>query len=169
MNTFLHNQFNFRKSPGEHAYDEHAVIILKPGFEAEHKTYISSYLAKQSLSIEREEELALSAEDVLVIYNDIFRYSDNDVSFGVEWKARKLDYMQSGPSLFYIVKGANAQALCEMLKYSMRDAYGKLSIPDRLLNDPEYDDLVTRNIIHVVDAIETEVALWFISQRTSQQ
>lgn len=165
VNTPIANQLAFRSEPKTQSQYEHAVLILKPGFTDVYKNMVEEYLASNSLQIVNVQNLAMNTDQVFAIYNDIFRYSHGDTKYGVGWKQRKLDYMISGESLIYTISGDNAQALCENLKYKMRDTFGKMSVPNRELTDIEFEKLAIKNIIHVVDEPETEVALWLFSPR----
>jgi hypothetical protein len=68
--------------------------------------------------------------------------------------------MQSGKSQIILVCGVSAQQKCERIKYKIRDKFGKLSVPDRRLDDESFEYLAIKNIIHAVDKDEIEIALW---------
>lgn len=152
-------QYNFRRDPSSHANDELAVLILKPGFTPEYVKEVQTFVNKNQLELTYENDFQFDHHSTLALYNDIFRFSDKDIMFGYDWKDRKLAYMISEPSHVFIVRGRNAQSQGEAFKYKMRDAYGKLSVPDKKLTNNEFEELAIKNIIHVVDASETEIAL----------
>lgn len=158
-NKLLEHQYNFRRDPSIYAEDELVVIVLKPGFTSKHKEEVLDFVNSNKLKLIHDADFQFDPNSTLALYNDIFKFSDKDIMFGYKWKDRKLDYMVSGQSHFYIARGRNAQSLGEVFKYKMRDAYGKLSVPDKKLSNDEFEELAIKNIIHVVDASETEIAL----------
>jgi hypothetical protein len=160
----LELQFEFRKNPTHNLENELAVIILKPDFTVEQQKMLADFINQHSLEVVCERRVTLSYEAVLAVYNDIYRFNTNDIQFGHSWKHRKLDYMRSGESQISIVRGRNAQSLSEELKYRMREDYGKLSVPDKKLDGDEFEELAIKNVIHVVDATETEVAIWLFAK-----
>lgn len=159
----LGHQYNYRRDPSAHAEDELAIIILKPGFTDEHHEKVTIFCAQNNLELVRHNDFQFDPTSTLALYNDIFRFSENDIRFGYDWKARKLAYMTSGPSRIYIVRGKDARPLSEAFKYELRDTYGKLSVPDRALNNDEFEELAIKNIVHVVDGADIEVALWLLA------
>lgn len=100
-----------------------------------------------------------STEKRLLQSTDIFRFDDKDLTFGIDWKKRKLEYMTSSKSAVFILKGEGSQTLSEQFKYILRDKYKKLSVPAKKLDNEEFDELAIKNLIHVVDEGYTEVAL----------
>lgn len=156
----LHQQLGFHRNLNSNVDKELAVIVMKPGFQSEHINHLYDFLAQDKLKIVFQTSKTLTPHEVLAIYNDIFRFNDTDLLFGLEWKKRKLKYMTSGDSLIHIVQGKNAQAVCEKFKYKLRDRFNKLSVPDKKLSNDEFEELAIKNLVHVVDAGETEIAIW---------
>ncbi|PJE65165.1 hypothetical protein COU91_02935 [Candidatus Saccharibacteria bacterium CG10_big_fil_rev_8_21_14_0_10_47_8] len=159
QDKLLASQFNYRKDPSKYAGFEHAIIILKPNYSSKHVEHLTKFVNDNNLEISYQTKYQFNRDAVLVIYNDIFRFNDNDILFGTDWKTRKLLYMISSISGVYVIRGENAQSLCETFKYLLREQYGKLSIPDKKLGGDEFEKLAIKNIIHVVDTDETELAI----------
>lgn len=155
----LEHQYKYRQDPSINADAEIAIIILKPGFTLKQNKEVLSFINLSGLKLLYETDFQFDAMSTLALYNDIFRFNDKDIVFGYQWKDQKLIYMLSGPSYVYIVQGRRAQALAESFKYKLRNSYGKLSVPDKQLSSVEFNELAIKNIIHVVDTNETEIAL----------
>ena len=155
----LEHQFKYRRDPSINADSEMAIIILKPGFTLKQKDEVSSFISHSGLRLLHETDFQFDAKSTLALYNDIFRFNDQDIVFGYQWKDQKLMYMLSGLSRVYIIQGRSAQSLAESFKYKLRNTYGKLSVPDKRLSSAEFGELAIKNIIHVVDTNETEIAL----------
>lgn len=159
IRELLENQYNFRRDSSRYANQEISILILKPNFITKQQKEIINFIASNNLELMQEGDFKFDTKSTLALYNDIFRFSDQDVLFGYDWKDQKLEYMISDLSYYYIVRGLNAQSLSGAYKYKMREAYGKLSIPDKKLKSGQFEELAIKNIIHVVDASETEIAL----------
>lgn len=163
IKELLDDQSSFRRDPLTYSDLETAVLILKPGFEPEHVRKVDKFIRDNKLKALYQTDLKFDSKSIVALYNDIFRFNTNDNLFGYEWKKRKLKYMTCGPSRIYIVRGRGVLALSEAFKYEIRSAYGKLSVPDKMLNLDEFEELAIKNLIHVVDSDETEIALWLLS------
>lgn len=161
--ALVQSQLNLRKVHPEHLSDERAVVLLKPGYKRTHRKQLLEFAKRHDFTVEVVKIVTLSAESTLAIYSDIYRFSSKDIVFGVEWKKRKLAYMTSAPSEVFVLRGENCQLLCEQFKEELRKKYGKLSVPEKPLSANEFEELAIKNIIHVVDATDTEVILWLLT------
>ncbi|MEI6054312.1 MAG: hypothetical protein WCQ49_03020 [Candidatus Saccharibacteria bacterium] len=160
MNDYLSQQLTFRSNPSNNPEAELAVLIIKPDFTSEHFLLIKNMLSDNRIKIVEQIDIALKRDQILAVYNDIFRFTPNDILFGAGWKKRKLEYMLSGSSRILLVSGSDAQQICEKIKYDIRNQFGKLSVPDKQLDDNTFEELAIKNIIHAVDKDEIEIALW---------
>jgi hypothetical protein len=157
---YINQLLIFRSDPSLHPEYELAVALLKPDFTPEHEDILLSKAAENYLQVIKHIDIILTIDQVIAIYNDIFRFSNNDIMFGIEWKKRKLHYMASDTSRIYLLQGKNAQQICEQIKYEIREQFKKLSVPNRKLNDEKFEELAIKNIIHVVDKDETDIPIW---------
>ena len=155
----LEHQYKYRREPSMYADLEIAIIILKPGFTLRQAEEVEHFISLRGLKLLHETTFQFDTKSTLALYNDIFRFNDEDTVFGYQWKDQKMMYMSSGKSHVYVIQGRNAQAQAESFKYTLRDAYGKLSVPDKKLSSIEFNERAIKNIIHVVDSHETEIAL----------
>ena len=162
IQELLSSQYDFRRDPVLYAHKEHAIVILKPDYTDTHIDKVQNFIAFNKLELLHSAERVFGSADTIALYGDIFRFNTNDIIFGYGWKERKLTYMISGSSWIFIVRGYNAQSLCETFKYKMRNEYGKLSVPDKKLSGAEFEELAIKNVIHVVDTEETETVLWLL-------
>lgn len=161
--VLLQQQFSFRLNPLANAEKELSILVIKPGFKVEFIQKVHDFITLNKLKLICEYDFLFDKSSLLAIYNDIYRFTNNDIKFGLEWKQRKIVYMTSESSRIFIVSGPNAQSLSEAFKYRIRDKYKKLSIPDRKLSPDEFEELAIKNIIHVVDESDIEVALWLLT------
>ena len=161
-------QHGFRKDPLKYAHNELAIVILKPDYTKAHKQEVKKFINEHKLTIESEGTIILDTFRTLALYNDIFKFNSQDILFGYTWKDQKLAYMTSGNSYYYILRGKNAQSYCETFKYAMREKHSKLSIPEKKLNTQEFEDLAIKNLIHVVNTHETEIAIRLLSTELSE-
>jgi nucleoside diphosphate kinase len=159
MKKLIVEQLEYRRDPKKNRSDEHAVIILKPEYRREYISEVIDFLVKNDLQNVYQKVITFSKEAIIAVYYDIFKFTDKDLIYGVNWKKRKLDYMSSGKSIVFIIKGKNSQQLSKKFKYELRAKYKKLSIPSKKLTNKQFDELAIKNIIHVVDDSDTEVAI----------
>lgn len=157
----LNKLIAYRTKP-EASDDELAIIILKPGYRREHVQSLLSFIEEESLEILLERNQKLNKQEIIALYGDIYRFDKNDVKFGLSWKEQKMKYMSSGLSRIYILSGKNTQLLSSDFKRRLRENYGKLSIPPKKLTEEEFIEVAIKNIIHVVDDTEIEVAIWLL-------
>ncbi len=159
MRKYLEQLQRYRTDPGRYACDELAIIIIKPNSTPESCSEIMNLIAENKLEVIKTVHTTLTKAKVLAVYNDIFRFNENDLLFGIGWKDRKMKYMTSNPVEAVLVQGIYAQQKAENIKYIIRQHYGKLSVPNTKLDDDTFEELAIKNIIHVVDSDETDISL----------
>ena len=159
MNKYINQLYKFRSNPAKYDDNELAIVIIKPNSTQKSRKKIINNIIENGLIIIRSVTRRLLKAEVIAIYNDIFRFNESDLLFGASWKNQKLEYMMSGESEILLIQGKNAQQKAENIKYEVRKNFGKLSVPDKKLDDKTFEDLAIKNIIHVVDADETDISL----------
>ncbi len=139
------------------------VTIFKPGYTNEHLARFKEFCLVQELVVVEElPEGNLVKESVIALYPKVFSFSDKDIEFGVEWKQRVIDYLTSGPVKIFIVTGKESTEKLRRFKYQMREENNKITNPEQVMTQKDFDEQVIKNLIHVIDEEEIPNFLWLI-------
>jgi hypothetical protein len=84
MEDYLAQQLKWRSNPSLESESELAVLIIKPNSTDEQNDLISQMIIESNLKIIEQISVTLEKDEILAIYNDIFRFMPNDILFGVE-------------------------------------------------------------------------------------
>ena len=139
------------------------IIIFKPGYSAKMIASFHEFCKKNGLAIAGQTKKKLSRGDVVALYPKIFSFSRQDLTYGVAWKKKTIEYPTSGPSLFLFAEGKNASGKVARFKAFLRNDHGKISHPEKKMSDKEFFDKVVKNIVHGVDEREVHNALWLLA------
>lgn len=138
------------------------LIVFKPGYLESEVSEFKRHCDQNGLSIINNKELVFSREAVIALYPQIFSFSREDLEFGVNWKQRTIDYLISGPSLCFLVRGEFASDKLSKYKYGLREKYKKITHPKNKLSEADFLERVIKNLVHVVDQQELQNCIWLI-------
>ncbi len=143
-------------------HDELGIIIFKPQFVDVEIEQFRKYCELNKITILKEKTDTLSKEAIIALYKNIFSYSNNDLEFGVNWKAETINYLNSGPSVCILVTGSGVNRKLSNYKYELRSRYGKITNPKTTLSDEDFKNKVIKNMVHVIDDEELQNGLWIL-------
>ena len=104
--------------------------------------------------------MTLKIDHVFLVYYDLFKKSDKDKIFGVSWKNQVINYLTSGKSEIYLIKGDRAYSLLKQYKLNIRSKYNKITKPSQKISNKIFTEKVIKNLIHVTDPEELIPTAW---------
>lgn len=139
------------------------LLLFKPECPPEELRAFQEYCVHQGIHLLRQERVRLSHAAVIALYPAIFRFSQEDLLFGIDWKEQTLNYLQSADCVYFLVQGVSIHEKLTDFKYALRARYGKVTHPKEILSPDAFLETVVKNLVHVVDAEEFPNALWLLS------
>ncbi len=112
-----------------------SVLILKPDFPISEKDNFLSYCMSNNLKILSNRRIILKKDQIFSVYYDLFKKSDQDKEFGVSWKNQVINYLTSGKSEIYFIKGNQAYSLLKQYKLNIRSKYNKITKPSQKISN----------------------------------
>lgn len=137
-----------------------AIVILKPDFPTIEKDIFLDYCTSNNLNILSAKKMTLKIDHIFSVYYDLFKKNDQDKEFGVSWKTQVINYLTSGKSEIYFIKGDQAYSLLKQYKLNIRSKYNKITKPSQKISSKIFTEKVVKNLIHVTDTDELVPTAW---------
>jgi hypothetical protein len=141
------------------------LILFKPECPLEELRAFDEYCVNQGIHLLTQGRARLSPSAIIALYPAIFRFSKEDLLFGIDWKEQTLNYLQSTDCVYFLVRGVSIHEKLTAFKYALRARYGKVTHPEEILSPEAFLETVVKNFVHVVDAEELPNALWLLSRK----
>ena len=137
-----------------------AIVILKPDFPTIEKDIFLDYCTSNNLNILSAKKMTLKIDHIFSVYYDLFKKNDQDKKFGVSLKTQVINYLISGKSEIYFIKGDQAYSLLKQYKLNIRSKYSKITKPSQKVSNKIFTEKVVKNLIHVTDTDELVPTAW---------
>lgn len=151
-----------------HSISNFGVILLKPDFTSDTEARLSDHCERHSLSLIWDARFQLTAPAVIMLYPATFRFSEDDLRYGILWKKQLIDYLSTGVCKIFVFEGNSATEKLAEFKHKERGYLGKLSKPENNMDQTEFIEKVVKNAVHVVEKVDIENALWLLACCVSQ-
>lgn len=153
-----HLEAKRRNVPGE----ELGIVIFKPQYIESETEKFKKFCDLNEMKILEKKMEILSKNTIIALYKNIFLYSNDDLTFGIDWKVETIKYLNSDPSMLFLIVGDDVCRKLSEYKYGLRDRYGKITHPKVMLSREEFIEKVIKNMVHVVDEEEIQNGLWLL-------
>ncbi len=157
--SFLSQHLEIKRTQSK---DVLGIILFKPEWTQDEIGNFKEYCAKNGVNILEERNMVLSRNTIIALYKNMFSFSTDDLQFGIEWKAKTIEYLTSGTSVCLLVKGECVDKKLSKYKYALRNRHGKITHPKASLSVEDFKEKVIKNLVHVVDIDELQNALWLL-------